>query len=316
MAATRAALDPQLQMLVDAASGLDLGGVGDVTTARRGVAMSIGMADGPPEDVASVVDLTVPTRAGSIAARAYRGAGAEAVPPILVWYHGGGWVIGDLETADGVCRRLANRTGALVVSVDYRLAPEHPVPAAADDSWDALEWVAAHADDLGGDVRRLAVGGDSAGGNLAALMAIRARDEGGPTLAYQLLVYPATDLTRSSPSHQEQALALFDPAAVAEWFHMYVGDADPGHPSISPASATDLSGVAPACVVTAGHDPLRDEGIAYAERLAASGVAVEHMHYPSMLHGFIQFVALTPSAMDATESFCVHVRRGLVNEED
>lgn len=282
-----------------------------VESARRTFAMSAMVADGQPEPVDEVHDLEIPSCAGALRARSYRGLDAPPRPSVLVWYHGGGWVIGDLETADRVCRRLANRTGALVVSVDYRLAPEHPAPAAVDDAWDALCWTATHGSELGADCSRLGVGGDSAGGNLAALVALRARDEGGPALCHQLLIYPATDLTRSSRSHVEQTLPMFDHAGVGGWFDLYVGQCDPTDPMLSPAAATDLAGLPPSCILTVGHDPLRDEGIAYAERLRAAGVTVEHLHYPSMLHGFIQLSAVTPCAIDAIDACSKHVVRAL-----
>lgn len=305
------ALDPGLQLMLDAAAGMDLTSVPPIEQARLVFANALLMADTPPEDVAAVTDRD----AGTLRVRVYRGTDAPATAPALVWYHGGGWVIGDLETADGVCRRIANRTAGVVVSVDYRLAPEHPAPAAVDDAWTALGWVVERAADLGVDPERLAVGGDSAGGNLAALVAIRARDAGGPALRHQLLVYPATDLTRSSPSHGDQAVPMFDPSSIGAWFEVYLGGADPADPSLSPASTPDLSGLPPACVVTAGHDPLRDEGIAYVERLRAAGVPVEHLHYPAMLHGFIQLGVITTTAAEATDAFCAHLGHAF-DEED
>lgn len=305
-------LDPQLQAMLDAVARLRPPGAGgpSVLDARRAFSMSAELADTPPEAVDAMGDFELPGRGGPIRARWYRGADTTERPPVLVWYHGGGWVIGDLDTADRMCRRFANGTGALVVSVDYRLAPEHPAPAAIEDAWDALCWVAANAGDLGADGGRLGVGGDSAGGNLAALVALRARDEGAPRLRHQLLVYPATDLTRSAASHAEQTAGLFDAAGIGAWFDLYLGGADPCDPAISPAAA-DLRGLPAACVLTAGHDPLRDEGMIYADRLRTAGVPVEHLHYPSMLHGFLQLGAMTPLAAEAIDACAAHVRRAL-----
>ena len=305
-------LDEQLQLMLDAVARLRPPGSNgpSVADARRAFAMSAEMADTPPEAVAATVDFQIPSEGGALDARSYRGVDAPERPPVLVWYHGGGWVIGDLETADRLCRRLANRTGALVVSVAYRLAPEHPAPAAIKDAWDALCWVASHGIELECDTGRLGVGGDSAGGNLAALVALRARDEGHPSLRHQLLVYPATDLTRSAASHAEQTAGLFDSNAIGAWFDLYLGEEDPLDPAISPAAA-DPRGLPPACVLTAGHDPLRDEGFAYVDRLRAAGVAVEHVHHPSMMHGFLQLGAMTPVAAEAIDACAMHVRSAL-----
>jgi acetyl esterase len=244
----------------------------------------------------------------------YRPTGAGAAPlPILVWYHGGGWVIGDLDTADTTCRKLANRSGALVVSVDYRLAPEHPAPAPAEDCWAALCWVAGAATQLGGDPSRLAVGGDSAGGNLSALLAVRARDSGGPVLRYQLLVYPATDLTMSYPSHVENGDGYMLTKEATAWFlgHYLGPNDDPKHPSLSPHHSDDLSGVAPAFILTAEFDPLRDEGEAYAARLRESGVAVDLRRYDGMIHGFFQMGGVTPVADSAVSDAASRVRAAL-----
>jgi len=273
-------------------------------------------ADGEPMEVGSVSDATIPGPAGDIGARVYRPESGGESAPVLVWYHGGGWVIGDLETADATCRKLCARAGVVVVSVDYRLAPEHPFPAAPADAWAALEWVAERATDLGGDPDRLAVGGDSAGGNLAALVALRARDEGAPTLRHQLLVYPATDLTMEHPSIKENGEGYFLTQSSMDWFtDHYLGaereHADPTSPHVSPLFATDLSGLAPAQVLTAELDPLRDEGDAYAERLAAAGVPVEHVSHPGLIHGFFSMGAVAPAADDAAAAAAERLRVAL-----
>lgn len=269
-----------------------------------------------PEPVGSVEDCTVPGPAGALPVRIYRPLEAPGPAPILVWYHGGGWVIGDLDTTDATARTFCAQGGAVVVSVDYRLAPEHPFPAGPQDAWAALTWVAGHADEVGGDVARLAVGGDSAGGNLAALVALRARDEGGPTLCHQLLAYPATDLTMGHPSIEENAEGYFLSKASMQWFAgHYLGPhhehGDPASGEVSPLCAPDVSGVAPAQILTAEFDPLRDEGHAYAARLADAGVDVELVAHPGLVHGFLSFTELSPDARIATEATASRLRTAL-----
>ncbi len=266
--------------------------------------------------VGSVEDRTVPGPAGEIPVRVYRPEGAPAAAPVLVWYHGGGWVIGDLDTTDGPARAFCHGAGAVVVSVDYRLAPEAPFPAAPEDAWAALSWVAAHADEVGGDPTRIAVGGDSAGGNLAALVAIRARDEGGPALVHQLLAYPSVDLAMGHPSIDENGEGYFLTKASMEWFRLhYLGadreHGDPTTAAVSPLRADDLSGLAPAQVLTAEFDPLRDEGEAYAVALAEAGVAVDLVPHPGLVHGFLGFAAMSPDAAAATEGAVSRLRQAL-----
>ncbi|WCO67653.1 alpha/beta hydrolase [Iamia majanohamensis] len=266
--------------------------------------------------VGSVEDRTIPGPAGEVPVRVYRPEGAPGPAPILVWYHGGGWVIGDLETTDGAARSFCHGAGAVVVSVDYRLAPEHPFPAGPEDAWAALTWVADHAGEVGGDPARIAVGGDSAGGNLAALVALRARDEGGPALVHQLLAYPSVDLAMGHPSIEENGEGYFLTKASMEWFRLhYLGaereHGDPTSPEVSPLRADDLSGVAPAQVLTAEYDPLRDEGEAYAVRLAEAGVAVDLVPHPGLVHGFLGFGTLSPDAAAATEGAVQRLRQAL-----
>src|ERR1700691_2510492 len=228
-------------------------------------------AGDPAEDVE---DRTVPGPGGDIRIRIYRPEGAESAP-LVTFFHGGGWVIGDIDTHDGSCRILSRRTGAVVVSVDYRLAPEHPFPAALDDCDAAVTWVAGQAEDLGGDPGRLAVAGDSAGGNLAAAVTLRARERGGPAIAAQPLVDPAVDFTTVRPSELSTGEGYLLTAAAMHWFAaQYLGDHDPSDPRASPLLA-DLTGLPPAVVATAEFDPLRDEGRAYADALRDAGVAVD-----------------------------------------
>ncbi len=228
---------------------------------------------------------------------------ANDLTGVLVWFHGGGWVIGDLDTAEDTQRRLATFASCVVVSVHYRLAPEHPAPAGLDDCWAVTTWVADHLDELGVPHGRVAVGGDSAGGNLAALVALRAVAAGGPDLALQALVYPATDLSLGSASIEENGVGYFLTADTMRWFTdaNLAGGIDPADPSVSPLFASDeaVAGVAPALVQVAGYDPLRDEGRAYGEKLAAAGVPVEIVEYPTMIHGFLAMPTLTPVSDEA-----------------
>ena len=280
----------------------------------RAVIVMLAAADGEPEPVESTEDRTIPGPVGDIPVRLYRSA--DPTGAILIWYHGGGWVIGDLETADPTARKLANRTGALVVSVDYRLAPEHPYPAAVDDAWATLQWVAEHGAELGGDPARIAVAGDSAGGNLAAIVSVRARDAG-IALRHQLLVYPATDLTLSHPSIDENGEGHLLTKTGMTWFVEHYlgppserGDLDK-QPNVSPLYTPDLAGVAPATVITAGFDPLRDEGRAYAAALTEAGVAVDELRYPTMIHGFISMGGVTTVTNEALDAAGASLRRSL-----
>lgn len=242
---------------------------------------------GTPEEVAKVENQTIPGPAGDIPVRIYTPEG-EAPFPALVLFHGGGWVIGDLDVVDVPCRALANRAGCVVVSVDYRLAPEHPFPAAVDDCYAATKWVADNGASIGVDPTRIAVGGDSAGGNLAAVVSQMARDKGGPALVYQVLIYPVTDATISTPSYEENADGYLLTKEGMIWFysHYMKADTDRKDPLLSPLHAEDLKGLPPALVLTAEFDPLRDEGEAYVSKLKDAGVAVQHSRYDGMIHGF------------------------------
>lgn len=243
-----------------------------------------------PEPVGEVVDVEIQGPNGPIPLRIYAPEGDEP-RPVLSFLHGGGWVRGSLDSYDGLCRRLTNRAGAVVVSVDYRRAPEHPFPAGFEDCYAATEWAAAHAADLGGDPDRVAVGGDSAGGNLAAAVTLAARDRDGPDLAHQLLIYPAVNppSVRWFDSYDENASGYFlEMSGVEAYLEQYLArEADVGNDYAFPLRARDLSGLPPATVVTAGFDVLRDEGAAYATRLETADVPVEHHHYPAQIHGFL-----------------------------
>ena len=259
--------------------------------ARVAYAASRAVLQPEPEDVAEVATLSAPGPGGDIPLRVYRGngLGKGGKHPALIYFHGGGWVIGDLDSHDQACRALANATPCMVVSVDYRLAPEHKFPAAAEDAIAATQWIAANAARLGIDSGRLAVGGDSAGGNLAAVVAIDARDRGGPRLGLQFLVYPATDMRMDWPSAERHAQQLPLTRAAMDWFiaHYMRNDADKADWRASPLRAPSLKGLPPALIVTAAFDPLCDEGEAYAKALRAAGVTVAYEPFAGQIHGFL-----------------------------
>lgn len=237
--------------------------------------------------------------------------------PVVVFYHGGGWAIGDLDTHDHVARAHAIGAEAIVVSVDYRLAPEHPFPAAVDDAWAALRWVGEHAAELGGDPARIAVAGDSAGGNLSAVMALKARDAGGPPLVFQLLWYPVAVGDLSAPSFTENADApLLNGDVIAAFMTWYLPGVDMSDPralptDLAPANAATLAGLAPAFIGTAEHDPLRDDGGRYAEMLTAAGVPVTLSNEPTMVHGYASLAMASPAAAAATDRGLVALKAAL-----
>ena len=252
-------------------------------------------SDGPAMDVLA---LTIAGPNGDIPARLYRPANGTL--PVVIYYHGGGWVIGGLDSHDGLCRHIAKGSSAAVLSVDYRMAPEDPFPAAVEDSYAALEWVAAHGATHDLDPQRIAVAGDSAGGNIAAVVAIMARDNAGPSIALQALLYPATDMHLVTESHRRFTRHLLTPESIA-WFkaHYLRSAADRDDWRASPARATRLSGLPPAFVLTAGFDPLHDEGRAYAEGLEAAGGRVAYRCYEGQIHGFLTLDKVIPEALDA-----------------
>lgn len=270
------------------------------------------MAFGDPLAVARVEDLEISLAGRTLAARLYVPEDARSPAPLLVYYHGGGWVVGTLETHDGTCRALARTSGAAVLSVGYRLAPEHPYPAPVEDCYDALVWAANHAVSLGCDPARLAVGGDSAGGNLAAAVAIMARDRKGPALRYQLLIYPVTDDDYSLASYRENGGGeYFLGTDGMRWFWQHYVGADGDAPLARIGRTADLSGLPPANVITAEFDPLRDEGMAYAARLAAVGVPVEAETAPGMIHGFFSMFEAVPDAWPRIEQAGARLKAAL-----
>jgi acetyl esterase len=273
--------------------------LGTVESARAAMRAMPPPADAEP--VAHVADDFAPGPEGAIPVRVYHPATGVKRSPGIVYLHGGGWVLCDLDTHDGACRRVANRVGAVVVSVDYRLAPEHKFPAGLSDAHAATLWAAANADRLGIDDSRLAIAGDSAGGNLAAAVATMTRDRGDVALAFQLLVYPVVDNSHrrnTYPSKTENATGYRLTTAAMEWYRLHYLERDEHgeDPLASPIRTRDLAGLPPACIVTAEFDPLRDEGEAYGRALARAGVDVTVHRAPGMFHGFFNMDALLPGA--------------------
>lgn len=259
---------------------------------REGYVRGSALLGPDPAEVAEVRELAAEGPAGAIPLRLYRpkGSAAGQVLPALVFFHGGGWVIGDLETHDRLCRQLSNESGTCVIAVHYRLAPEHVFPAAVEDAFAATQWIAANATSLGIDATRLAVGGDSAGGNLSAVVSLLARDAKGPALRLQVLIYPAVDFAMNTASFETRGDVLPLTKQAVTWFRDHYLGTDAAKFAdwrASPALAPSLAGLPPAYVVTAGYDVLCDEGRAYAAALARAGVPVEEAHFEGMIHGFI-----------------------------
>jgi acetyl esterase len=271
------------------------------------------VAHRPPIPMQQVEELELPGAAGPICARLFTPPEAQDAAPLLVYFHGGGWVIGDLDTHDDPCRFLAANTGAKLLSVDYRLAPEHPFPAAAEDAFAAYEWAAANAERLGVDAGRIAVGGDSAGGNLAAAACLMAREAGAPSPTMQLLIYPVTETAGNAESRRTFAEGFLLTRSDMDWFeeHYLPPGVDREDPRVDLLSATGLSSLPPAYVAVAGFDPLRDEGIAYAERLREAGVRVALRRHPGLIHTFANLTAVCPSARQAMLEAAGALRMGL-----
>ena len=282
-------LDPDVTVLLDLIKSAGRPALDSLPPPEARVAFAAGrpILQPDPAEVASVRDFTIP---GDIPVRFYRGIGTDtdAKLPCLVYYHGGGWVLGDLDSHDVLCRRIANDAGCAVMSVNYRLAPEHKFPAAYDDAIAAMHFAIAHPDQLSIDPAKVAVGGDSAGGNLAAAAALAARDSG-IELTHQVLIYPVTDLAMGTASYRRVTEGFPLVARTMEWFigHYLRAEVDKLNWRASPLRAGTLAGTAPAIVVIAAHDPLCDEGLAYAKRLELEGVLVESLYFSGQLHGFI-----------------------------
>ena len=285
-------LDPQAKHVMEQLAALGFPPPHTVSPEQaRSNAKARPRATGP--EVAKVEQRTIPGPGSEIPVRIYTPAGPGPFP-ILAWFHGGGWVIGDLDSADPTARHLAVGAGCVVVSVDYRLAPETKFPGAADDCYAATQWAVQHAAQLNGDPGRIAVGGDSAGGNLAAAVTLMARDRGGPSLAFQLLVYPVTHCSYMTNSYQSFAEGYMLTRASMQWYwdHYLKDVADANNPYAAPLLASDLSGLPPALVLTAECDPLCDEGAAYAQRLKEAGVHTTYSCYDGMIHGFFGMPAV------------------------
>jgi acetyl esterase len=287
-------LHPQARTVLDAIAAMNAPELCEIDPVKARELTSAQRAALPPGPDALVEDRVVPGPAGPIAVRTFRPQGTAGQRlPALVWFHGGGFVIGSVPESDADCRHLSTLASVAVISIEYRLAPEHPFPAATDDCFAATSWVAEHAAELGVDPNRIAVGGDSAGGNLAAVVALMARDRGAPRIRFQLHVYPVTDLvTFDTPSYTENADGYFLTKRTMHWFrdHYAKGDVDRKNPYASPLHA-DLRFLPPAFVVTAEFDPLRDEGERFAERLERAGNVVTLRRYDGMIHGFFSMNA-------------------------
>jgi acetyl esterase len=303
------ALDPACATILEAMAGAP--SFEDMTIEEsRQMVMAFVPFMGEPEEVAEVIDLKVDTPDGAVPIRVYTPGGTGPFPA-AVYLHGGGWATGNLDLTDPLCRMFATRAGCVVVSVDYRLAPEHPYPAALDDAYAVTAWVAKAADQLNVD-GRVAVVGDSSGGNLAAAVALLARDRNGPSISLQILVYPATaGFDPDTASHAEFGQGhLITTKGFQMFWELYTGGTDPGPGSYAaPLHVPDLSRVAPAVVLTAECDPMRDEGEAYAAKLESSGVPVARKRYDGMIHGFLYMPAVVGTARDAIDDISASLRK-------
>lgn len=309
-------LDPEVRQLLDMAAEANLPDVNTlpVAEARAQMLAARPALAGELAAVKDIQNLTIPGPHGEIPLRIYRPAvDMSQALPALVYFHGGGWVIGDLDTHDDICRALCHHAGCIVVSVDYRLAPEYKYPAAVDDSYAAVEWVVNHAAEMTIDSTRIAVGGDSAGGNLAAIVTHLCRDNDGPDIRFQLLIYPATDMTLSYPSISELGEGYRLTQAAMQWFieHYLRDEADKTDPKASPLYAQSFAGLPPALVITAGFDPLRDEGKAYADKLSGADVEVDYHCYEGMVHGFFGMAGALSQARNAQQQAAAALRQAL-----
>ncbi len=308
-------LDPTLQLMLSGLRAVGIDGLvvdDDPAASRAQMHETCVQLPGPQIHV-EVDDLSLPGPAGEIPARHYRPANGGTAP-LLVFYHGGGWAIGDLDTADALCRLTCRDAGIHVLSIDYRLAPEHPAPAAVEDAYAAFQWAYEHAGELGATPGRVAVGGDSAGGNLAAVVCQLARDEGGPAPVLQWLIYPRTDHTAQTRSLSLFARGFLLTKRDIDWFesqYLRRSSVDRTDPRVSPLLAESLSGLAPALIAVAGFDPLRDEGESYAAALRAAGTAVDLRSMGSLTHGFVNLFQLGGGSAAGTNELISALRAHL-----
>ena len=308
-------LDPQVKAFLDRAAAIPRPKAWDVPPAitRQSFAGMMQMTAAKDVPVGKINNFTIPGPAGPLRARGYAPVAAGGSLPTLIYFHGGGFVAGSLESHDGLCRLLAAEGGFKVIAVDYRLAPEHVFPAAVDDALAATLWIEANASALGVDAGRIAIGGDSAGAMLAAIVTQIVKEKGGIKLAYQLLLFPNTQIGGETSSLNEFAVGYFLERRAIEYFHsLYLPpDADRNSPRVSPLRGKDFSGLPPAYVMLGGYDPLHDEGLAYAEKLRAAGVKVTVADYADMVHCFIYLQTVLPQAHDAVARAAQAVRKAL-----
>ena len=307
-------LDPQAKLMLDQLAALNLPDFSTLTPEEARKQFDATRLPLPPIEIGGVENRSIPGPEGEIPIRIYTPEGTGPFPG-RVFFHGGGWVIGDLESHDALARKLALEAGCLGIAIDYRLAPESKYPAAAEDCYAATCWAAAHAAEIGGDPGRIAIGGDSAGGNLSAVVAQMARDRSGPALCFELLVYPVTNHDYSTLSYAENADGYFLTRSSMEWFwNHYLSEASEGQNAYaSPLRADSLAGLPPALVITAEFDPLRDEGEAYAEKLRQAGVPVTCTRYDGQIHGFFSFFQLIDSSKEAVQEAAGCLRRAFGN---
>jgi acetyl esterase len=306
-------MDPRAQLVGEFVKSIRVPGVyPPVPELRQQLRTMVSLMDEPAPALARIEDMKIPGPAGAIPARVYDAVSGGGPRPALVYFHGGGWVQGDLETHHGLCARIAHRAGIVVVAIDYRLAPEAKFPAAVEDCLAAYRWVREHGRELGVDPARVAVGGDSAGGNLSAVVSQLATGAGLPVPACQVLIYPATDFSLGTPSHREMEHGHIIPRDRVVWYaQQYLrGEADKKDPRVSPILG-DLRGQPPALIITAGFDPLRDEGHDYAEALKKAGVDVQYHEYPGQIHAFVSLTKAIPQGMACTLEIGDYLRQRL-----
>ena len=307
-------MDPKAQIVGEFVKSIRVPGYfPPVAELRQQLRTMVALMDEPAPPLPRIEDISIPGPGGALPARLYDPVGAAGTArPVLAYFHGGGWVQGDLETHHGLCARLAQRSGALIVAVDYRLAPEHKFPAAVEDSLAAYRWLRSHGRQIGADPARVGVAGDSAGGNLAAVVSQLASAAGGPVPTCQVLIYPALDFALDTPSHRELEDAHVIPRERIVWYiEQYLTEADRADLRASPLRARDLTGQPPTLVITAGFDPLRDEGHAYADRLRAAGVDVSDREYPGQIHAFVSLTKAIPQGLACTLAIGDYLREQL-----